>query len=299
MNLQPSNPHSPRIFRLVRDRNLAGLIKLLRQPADAGLRAQAAKALADLAEFDATESLIRSLLEDPEPDVRATARQSLQSLLGNQAELAIQAYRSGSPENDPWLIEPTEEAETNQDSGLDEIEAGDLDGLIQVARYESSSALRVRAIQWLSRSSDMRATETLAYLAQYDDSLPLRAAALQALTDRYGPQAEEILASYRVFSLDEDEVEDGLEGELDGGDFDEEFAVEEDEILEDEPEDADSESSEAISPYPRSGSFQDTRPRQGETRPQAVVEEISFPWRALVLIVFLVIIVTIILLLVR
>ena len=52
--------YSPAIRSMLADRDLNALVAALRSPSDAGLRAQAARALGELGDIDATESLIRA-----------------------------------------------------------------------------------------------------------------------------------------------------------------------------------------------------------------------------------------------
>lgn len=297
-------PILPKIKRLLADRDRSGLVTALRQPANADLRGQAAWALGELHDIEATESLVRAALEDPTPAVQAGARRALKVLLGSNAELTIASYRGALPPLDPWLSEP--EAAVGlvsiplPEDMPEELGEADLTGMIMIVRHESNIPLRLKAIQMLARSSDLRATETLADLALWGDAARLRATAKQALEDRYGEDAESILESYRSAAgetgeddplEDEDDADDKTsaddldeESEEDEDDWDEDTEDELSEDIEDEESDESDESQFSAKNRPPSP-YETTRAKQS-THP--VVEEMGTPWQTILWLVLVV-----------
>jgi HEAT repeat protein len=287
------NPaYSQRVLRLLTDNDTVGLTHLLRNPDFPALRAQSALALAELGAKEATELLVRATREDPDADVQAAAQQALNQMFGSQAETVLTSYPGDPSESEPWLIETVD-----QEDFLDEVEERvaeeitptELEGFTRIALYEGSEKLRFQAIRILSRSSDMRATDTLANLALWGDNRRLRAAARQALEDRYSDQAEEILDSYRSAAIQEANSsasperleEDLFPRDEDDEDFDE-FDEDEDlditaEDLEDEVEDeSDKPVSRLRSPYTTSVSGLSNSP---------IVEETGGSWWMILLAV--------------
>jgi HEAT repeat protein len=295
---EEKNIYPRQIARFLDAQDIEGLTGALRQADDVPLRASAAGALAELGDTRATEILVRSYLEDPDGTVRASARRALTQLVGGQAEMAIAVYQDArqnpgqdTEEDEDWLIETgspesgTDEAAEFQD---EELSMTDLEGINRIAMYEGSEKLRLLAIQALSKSSDMRATDTLANLALWGDNRRLRAAARQALTDRYGEQAEEILESYRSAAFEEaassgrqDELEEDsyLEDEDDETDEDdEEDAADQEDFAEDpdDEEDVDEPVSRPPSPYTMVDSGRSGGP---------IVEETGVSWQVILLVV--------------
>jgi len=280
--LQPNHT----IRRLQSRRDLDGLVGWLRDPADPKVRQEAALALGEMGNLDATEWLIRAHIEDPNEEVRKTARQALDSLVGSQADLAISAYRSGPAETVPWLLaqaalaeEPSEneeeweelsgedlmdyldeaaagdEGEDEQDEDLADVPEGDpgddesLHGLITVLQTSRDPALRQRAFQHLLRSHNIHAIWYLAQTALNSDDPEMRAAAQAALDERFGDQAGGILQGYKDGNLERVELDE----------------TDEDEEEDDEPE-------EAESPFQPSPSLQNS------PQPQ-VIREDTTNWR--------------------
>jgi HEAT repeat protein len=288
------------IRRLKSKRDLDGLVGWLRDPADPKMRQEAALALRDMGNMDATEWLIRAHLEDPDEDVRKIARQAVDSLVGSQADLAISAYRSGPAEKDPWLLarsvqatdapeneeeweeltgedlidyleqsEQGEDGEEEDDEELADVPEGEpgdeesLHGLITVLQTSKDPAMRQRAFQLLLRSHNIHAVWYMAQTALYSDDPEMKDAANAALNERFGDEAAGILQGYK-------------EGNLIG------VAVDKpDEEEDEEDEEEDEESEETGSPFQQSPSLQDF------PQPQVIHEE-GMNWR-LILIAALVV----------
>jgi hypothetical protein len=219
-----------RIRSLLKDKNLDGLIEVLRHPANADLRIQAARALAELENVDAAESLMRAILEDPDPAVKTAAHQALQQLLGSQTETALAVHRAGGASSEPWLLEPKEEDQESEeeefsaeeeefdeeDDSEENLSDAEIDSFIRIALYESNVSTRLRAIHALADSDNLQATYALARLALWGDTRILRNAARYALEKRYGEQTEEILSSYQnddPEASDPDASEEAFENE--------------------------------------------------------------------------------------
>ena len=316
MNAQPAR-YNPKIRRLLEDRDLNGLVSVLRDPTDPDLRLQAAQALGELEDLDATESLVRSTIEDPDAAVQAAARQALDQLLGNRVDLVIRSYRSGPAEEDPWLVEPVSE-ETGLEDEENDAGSIDLEGLLRVATHESNPGLRLKAIRLLALSSDMRATDMLAYLVLRGDSKELRETARLALEERFGDKAASLLQGYR-------EIERAASGDEDGEDLDEydEDETEEDDIEDEEDLDQDfaeevgdaedkvlagdrvlaggkvfmdGEEEDEETGDPRLSDFPRVTTSYDRSRSQVIQEE-GVPWMAILLVVLIIAIVVIVLLL--
>lgn len=306
--------YSIKIRRLLEDRDLNRLVSVLRNPTDTELRLQAAQALGELEDLDATESLVRSTLEDPDAAVQAAARQSLDQLLGNRVDLVIRTYQSGSPDEDPWLEEPGAE-ETDLEGEEDAEDAGgiELEGLIRVASHEANPSLRLKAIRLLAQSSDMRATDMLAYLALRGESKELRDTARQAMQERFGEKAASILRGYREIAraaggeepdeadLAEDDEEESvaIDSEIDdederGQDLDEDENLEEDEDLDEGEEDFDEEEIQQLKGRPSSDFPRVTSSYDRIGRSQVVQEE-GVPWTAILLGALIIAIIVIVL----
>jgi hypothetical protein len=298
---------SPKISRLLDDRDLNALVTLLRNASRPDLRAEAAAALGELHNADATESLVRSHLEDPDETVQSAAFEALEELVGSQINMVIGSYRSGPAYPDPWLIEPGEdEEEDDEEEENDEVEVGEgypedgdlnLDGLMRVALHEPDLAMRQKAIRLLATSRDVRATDALAYLALRDKHKSVQSAARAALKERYGDQAEEILSNYQEsFNPSPDEDEDEIsEEELEE---DEEF--EEDEELSVEKEAGPSQEQEEEEEEAQHHGF-DRIPRPADSeypkvadRPYdngGVIDEARFPWQTVLAVGLLIIVI--------
>jgi HEAT repeat protein len=289
MESQSSAVLSNQTIRRLKSRgDLDGLVGWLRYPVDPKIREEAALALGEIGNLDATEPLIRSHLEDPDPDVRKISRQALDSLVGSQTDLAISAYRSGPAEKDDWLIDrslhageaskneeeweevagedlmdyieeaaESEDDESELEEGLADVPEGEpgdeesLHGLITVLQTSRDPAIRQRAFQMLLRSHNIHAVWYLAQTALYSDDTDLRQAAKAALDERFGDQAPSILEGYK-------------EGNLEG--------VALDEVDEDEDEEEDEDAEEIESPFEQSPSLKDF------TQPQ-VIREDTLNWR--------------------
>jgi HEAT repeat protein len=259
-------PYQADLDAFIDEDDLEGLVACLRHPRLPGLRTAAAEALGELGETEAVEPLIRSHLEDPEPEVRQAAYSALDLICGANTSLAISAYRSGPPPRDEWLEEPDpavveineeEEPGPGSLSTGDDMQPGDplsgresapppggpfsktdINGLMAVLAGEPDLKLRLKAIQALQQVQDSRAVDILAYAALRSDVPALRKAA-------------EILKNYR-----ESEDQDGSP--------------------EDEEDDSGEEDSRPVEParsQPGSA-YSGVLPSQ----PGSVIQEEHFPW---------------------
>jgi HEAT repeat protein len=233
------------------DYGLQGLVKALRTPNNAGLRARAAAELGKRGDYQAVESLVRASLEDPDADVQAAAQDALTQLLGSQAGDAVAAYQAGPPPEDAW-IEPRLAGDLLKDNldtrGREDIwgaapatapgdkaswDASDVSALLAVVKSNSSQEVRLCAIQALKNIEDTRVVDVLTSLAKHAEGKAVRQAAQDALEDIVGENLPEVLAGDEDDEFDEeDEEEDDLGDEEE----DEEDGLDEDEGDEDEDE---------------------------------------------------------------
>jgi hypothetical protein len=218
--------YSRSISRLLEDEDLAGLLAMLRQPARPDLRGEAALALADLGDPEATELLVRATREDPETGVRAAAQQALTAMFGSEAASVIASYGAAFGQ-DAWLLAPQESdagEKTEGETGLGKHNSGEIElklseseveSFARVARYESSQRLRLQAIRVLGHSANPSedTTDVLAELTLFGDAGEIRQAARQALENLYGDDSAGIIENYRSSALDE-AYDSGTEEEL-------------------------------------------------------------------------------------
>ncbi len=146
--------------------DLPGLEKALRHPGDPILRREAAEALGELDNLEAVEMLIRSTLEDPDPDVQKAARSALDDLIGSDAKPAIASYRS-APADDAWLAENSADADEDRIDEEKTSPAGrkisrlkedhDLTGLEKALRNPGSPDLLRQAALALGQLNDLDA----------------------------------------------------------------------------------------------------------------------------------------------
>jgi hypothetical protein len=226
-------PRKPNVEELRHDKDLEKLITALRYPADAQVRAQAAKALGELNNSEAVESLIRSSQLDPSAEVQTAARAALEEMFGNRAVSIIQAYPIDADE-EPWIAAtrnvPAEEEDEEDDEALefdemddvpddgtsDETEGwtiDDLGPLITILRGERDPRLRLRAAMALGKlgTNNMHAVEALAVTALWGESPSVRAAALQAMVKIYGDeQAEQVINTFREMQTGKGDLGDAV-----------------------------------------------------------------------------------------
>ena len=296
--------YSSAIQSMLEDRDLNALVAALRSPADAGMRAQAARALGELGDVDATESLIRALSEDPDAAVQAAARLALTEMHGGNSELVIASYRGGPPEVDEWLVEPEEDDFDLPSRGSGPLSEADIDGLLMVVSQESNPVIREKANRALAHIQDTRSTDMLAFLALHGDEDSVRSAAREVLEAHFGDQAEEIIQAANVNPDEEDEWADEEEEGLPAEDENESAADEEDDELDEElDEDLDEDKSESTgawglaSPAPRPSDFPRGPTMADQDRGSPVVQEIGVPWRILIIVGLAILILAAILLL--
>ena len=273
---------------MLADRDLNALVAALRSPSDAALRAQAARALGEMGDIDATESLIRTLKEDPDTAVQAVARQALTEIHGGSADLVIASYRGGPPEVDEWLVESEDEDFDLLPRGGGPLTEADIDGLLMVVSQELNPVIREKAIRALAHIQDTRSTDMLAFLALHGDEDSVRSAAREVLEAHFGDQAAEIIRTADTNPDDEgewaDEEEENESGEQEEDDeFDEEL---EDDLDEDEDEDETNSSGAwgLARPAPRPSDFSQGPSMADQDRGDPVVQEIGVPWRILVIV---------------
>jgi HEAT repeat protein len=247
-------PRKPNIEELRKDKDVQRLMEALRYPDSALVRAQAARALGQLNNSLAVESLIRSSRLDPAVEVQAAARQALEDMFGSNAQNVIQAYPIYADE-EVWIVERSsnavedeleddeaedeepDEDEEDQDgdeegddeAGEDETEDGwtsdDLGPLITILRSERDPRLRLRAARALGKlgSTNLHAVEALAATALWGEKPSVRAAALQALVSIYGDEdTDRLLDTFKEMQAAQADPQAQL-----AGDQDEEEAEEE------------------------------------------------------------------------
>ena len=208
---------SPRIQWLKEDHDIEGLVRALRHPIDPILRAEAAKALAELDDLEAVEYLIRSTLEDPDSGVQKAARSALEDLIGAEANQAISSYRSGPPDPDPWLQDSLAEP-TRKESAMDGLPSpvqqsfkirslkadGDLDGLVGWLRDPMDPMVREEAALALGELGNLDVTESLIRSHLEDPNEEVRKIARQALESLVGSQTDLAIAAYRSGPVETD-----------------------------------------------------------------------------------------------
>lgn len=286
--------YSPAIQSMLEDRDLNALVTAMRSPTNAGLRTQAARALGKLGDIDATESLIRAVLEDPDTIVQTAARQALTEMHGNRSDLVIASYRGGPPEVDEWLVEPEEEDFGPSNWGEGALTEADIDGLLLVVSHESNPAIREKAIRALEHISDTRSTDMLVYLALHSQDSAIRAAANEVLQAHFGDQASDLIQAAHIDLSEEEEwsqeeYEEALADDESDEDREDE-ALDEDEI---EPAGAWG----RTAPARRPSDFPQVAAAPGPERGSPVVQEIGVPWRMLILVGIAVLILAAVLLL--
>ena len=199
------NSYDRRVVLLMEEGDLNGLVRLLRNREDARLRAEAARALAELGDVQAAEALTVSALYDPDAKVKETSRQALHDLIGFQAKIILGLVWAAGPPPEPWLIEDEPERELDEidledpeaDWGLSASDRESLRGLIQVVQTEPDRRLRLRAVQALGRTNDMSALRTLAEVSLYDHDPELRNAATTVLQATFGNELPGFLRAIR------------------------------------------------------------------------------------------------------
>lgn len=202
-----------KIQSLIDARDVKGLIRALRHPADAGIRAEAAKGLAMLQDASTAESLIRSTLEDPDETVRKAASLALAELLGSQtAQNALDAFSFSSLDEHPWIAEQDPSAAGADTTGW---RLEDIGGLIAVLTNEPGSELKLKAIRALRDVHNTHALDVLAMTALWDEDDRVRQAARETLEGFYGDELPAVLEGFRSSEAEQEEEEEGFEGDFD------------------------------------------------------------------------------------
>ena len=278
--------YSPAIRFMLEDRDLNALVTALRSPANTDLRSEAARALGELGDIDATESLIRAVLEDPEITVQAAARQALTEMHGSRSELVIASYRSGPPEIDEWLVEPDEEEFDLSSRANGALTGADIDGLLLVVSHESNPVIREKAIRALGQFTDTRSTDMLVYLTLHSADDRIRAAAHEVLLSHFGDQANDLIQ----VAANESDEEEGWSTEDEAILAEDEYDEADDEIDEDLDDELDEEEFEPASawgraaPARRPSDFPQVTATPGQAHGSPTVQEIGVPWRVLIIV---------------
>lgn len=193
----------PKIQSLIDAKDMEGLIRALRYPADSEIRTQAAQGLAILHDVKAAESLIRSTLEDPDADVRKAASLALMDLLGSQtAQNALDAFSIDSADDLPWIGEQEQPATIVDTTGW---RLEDIGGLIAVLTNEPNSDLKLKAIRALQDVHNTRALDVLTLTALWDEDDRVQQAAREALEGFFGDHLPAILEDYKLSEVDQEE----------------------------------------------------------------------------------------------
>lgn len=240
-------PASSKIQRLKEDHDLVGLVAALRHPTDPILRSDAAKALGELDDLKAVESLIRAFLQDPEPTVQKSARAALDTLVGSEADLAISTYRSGPPEPELWLQdgpaesawkkEPADSFAFSDPQGyrIRNLKASrDLDGLIGCLRDPVDISIREEAALAIGELGNLDGADFLIRSHLEDPNEEVRQVAYQALGALLGSQTDLAISTYRSGPPDSEPwlVDYSQEDEIEAGDDEEWEEVASDELME-------------------------------------------------------------------
>jgi len=198
----------PTKIELLKDNeDFEGLIEILRSPADPHQRVEAARALGELRDANSAEFLARAVLEDPEPEVKSTARAALDKMLGGSSSELIASVHSSVLGTDAWL-RPTPGLQLEQegyDPGRVKWSTQDIGGLITVVRAERDPKMKIKAIHMLSKIGDPQAEHVLASMALWFDDALVRQAAWQALEAIHGEDAVKVIDAYRRLGLDPSE----------------------------------------------------------------------------------------------
>jgi len=280
MSRKPDTNESEIIELLKSDKDLPGLIKALRKPDNAHLRAQAARALGEIDDFKAVESLVRSTLDDPDASVREAAHAALVQLLGNNAEETISSYQAGPPQTDYW-IEPMLAGDllnagvdtTGRElvAGQEEVETpwgqNDVRGLLSILQGNYPDEMRLRAIRALKTCNNVHAVDALAWVALWGEGERIRQAANEALEDLVGENLPQVLQSYQDSHPDQDDNNE--DGNLFGDE--EEDEAESDEDGEERPEENEVESQPLLSNFQNTPVLQEEKPLGGALLPILLV----------------------------
>jgi HEAT repeat protein len=194
----------PTKIELLKDNeDFEALVEILRSPTDPQIRVEAARALGELGDANTAEFLARSFLEDPEPEVRSTARSALDKMFGSRAGEAISRLRSSASNSGVWLrLTPGLQVEQDGfDPGRVKWSAQDIGGLITVVRAERDPKMKIKAIRMLSKIGDPQAEHVLASMALWFDDALVRQAAWQALETLHGDDAVKVIDTYRRLGL--------------------------------------------------------------------------------------------------
>jgi hypothetical protein len=217
------------IRELKEAKDVPALQHILRISVDPQRRAAAAQALGQLLDLEASQSLIRTFLEDEDESVRQAARLALDALLGNRAEEAIAVYqRSEEGMDDEGLLEdvdPDEEIEA-LDPPMHQWDSSQVQALVTLAKASPDAEMRLKAVQQLSKLDDLTALDALFSIALWSLERKVRDAASQALMELYGDDYARMLESYRdnQHAVEEWELEEAedFSGEEDEEDDEEE-----------------------------------------------------------------------------
>jgi HEAT repeat protein len=238
---------SPSIQELIQDGNRQPLLKVLRRHPDPQFRIEAARVLSQLQDPDCVEALIRSLLDDTDPEVRTAANTALIQCLGTtDAALAIKAYGSVDGvlpyEADEFSddIDTLEDSESfdddeNEDDSEPEPESEEIaiseistefldfsieekpirwdieeiEPLILILNDDNHPDRQMKALRIIAANPSPAGIDALSTVALWSENILVKNAAYKALKKLYAEDTDRLLAEFRTAqSSIEDEEED-------------------------------------------------------------------------------------------
>ena len=202
------------INQLIAEKDIDGIHQALRDGSDNKNRLLAAKALGQINNSETAELLALSVILDPDDQVQQAAYESLYKVAGaEKAESLLNKFGGEDFELDgDWLLFP-EEADLSDES---EEENGEYEsifginksnyfhGLFSLVQKEQNPATRIKIINKMIETNDIRLNEALAQIYLYDDDKKVKEIAEKELNDRLGAQADEYLEHVRNKSDQED-----------------------------------------------------------------------------------------------
>jgi hypothetical protein len=274
----------PDINSLFEDQDIEGLIRALRFPGSPEVRAEAARALGALNNFEAVESLAHSSRRDPDISVRKAALEALHELLGNTAESIIATY-GPLPGDEPW-IPASGPAEPATEESAARWNREDIPALFSILRTEKNVAMRLRAIQALSQIDSTEAIDALVKVALWEEDDASSEAAAAVLEEKFGEDLPEVLESYQEGAAG-DEGEWDLEAEESSEDEDvlpeeKDVPAEEEPVAEAQPE----ETAAGLEVKSSSQVVDALRPApvNAQIRKEPVIQEVKAGWTTALLI---------------
>lgn len=185
------------------DAGLETLIQTLLHDPDPDARYNAALDLGDLGRLESSEALLQSAAQDTDEEVREAAFEALTDLLGEEAAGdALEKFTPNLDQTVPAI--PSLPADPHGWS---------ISGLATVLAGEPDPELRRKAVRVLAQIASPAAVDLLADAAIGGDEA-VRSDAEQALRALYGEEADALLADHRALrGLDQDEASSESAGE--------------------------------------------------------------------------------------